>query len=51
MRVVAVVMELLRSCDADLAALQGDAKSQQQQWDIGSVRARLDQVRTLLVQG
>lgn len=51
MRVVAQVMELLRTCDADLAELQGDVRSPEHRWDIGSIRARLEQIRFMLVQG
>ena len=51
MRLVAVVLEILRTCDADLVALQRSARTRQAEWDIGSIRARLERVRVQLVQG
>lgn len=47
-RTAAVINEILRACDADLARIQDKARSKWDAHDLGCVRARLVRVRNLI---
>lgn len=47
-RTAAVINEILRDCDADLARVQGKVRSKYDAHDLGCVRARLARVRNLI---
>lgn len=47
-RTAAVINEILRACDADLARIQDKTRSKWDAHDLGCVRARLARVRNLI---
>jgi hypothetical protein len=47
-RTAAVINEILRDCDADLARVQGKVRAKYDAHDLGCVRARLARVRDLI---
>lgn len=47
-RTAAVINEILRDCDADLARVQSKVRAKYDAHDLGCVRARLARVRDLI---